>query len=498
MLYLTTEAYLTYIDGVMATLETAVISQHQATTYKARAVQCISHVATQQPTHTLQTMVLMSISGFITQAENSMNSIAAMVRAAVRMGLHRDPVNFPNLSVFEGELRRRIWSLVRGMDTLTSFHLGLPTAIRSNETDTALPSSLHESDLYEGMLQLPPERPLSEMIDNGYGVVKMRILDVISKIIENIHSLADESEKSHRRQELARKLRDIRLSLPPHLQFHSWEAAMVGNPYICLQRVQLDVLYHQGICVLYKRYIRNTADLDMQSALVFKAKCVQSAMALLSHQRNSYEEMQPGRYLQYQRWYGPQPFGDSFFLPAIIVCLYLQENCFKSDHSSGRTLVSSMITDSDLPTASDVLQTLDTARLIWKAAPKSRPAGRIARILNTVIQHFSHGSSSAIEPHKARPYPSPQSFAAEHDARFQPESGSMVEWVSNNAGYPQQGSEDIDLLGPDFDWVCALLDFTGKLLIIAQNSLDSFVQGLTGSFEDSIRGVFSAPGFDDL
>jgi hypothetical protein len=457
MLYLTTEAYLTYIDGVMATLETAVISQDQATTYKARAIQCISHVSTQQPTQTLQTMILLSVSGFITQAENSVNSIAAMVRAAVRMGLHRDPVNFPNLSVFEGEMRRRIWSLVRGMDTLTSFHLGLPTAIRSNETDTRLPCSLHETDLYEGMLELPSERPLSEMIDNGYGVVKMRILDVVAKIIENIHSLGDKGEKSHRMQELAKKIHEIHLSLPPHLQFHSWEAAMVGNPYICLQRVQLDVLSHQAICVIYKRYIRNTADIDGQSALVFKSKCVQSAMALLSHQRNSYDEMQPGRYLQYQRWYGPQPYGDSFFLPAIILCLYLQENCFKSDHSSGRALVSSM-GENDLPTASDVLQTLNTARSIWKAAPKSAPAARIARILDIVIRHFSHSSFPTTESHKTRPYPTPQSLSIGYDALSQApvaESRPVGQLVSNDPTYLQERSEAIDFLGPDFDWVCA-------------------------------------------
>jgi hypothetical protein len=298
---------------------------------------------------------------------------------------------------------------------------------------------------------------MSEMIDNGYGVVKMRILDITARIIENIHSLAKNNEKSKRMEELAKKLHDIRLSLPPHLQFHSWEAAMIGNPYICLQRVQLDVLYHQVICVLYKRYIRNTAGIDTQSALVFKAKCVQSAMALLSHQQNSYEEMQPGRYLQYQRWYGPQPFGDSFFLPAIILCLYLQENCFKSDHSSGRNLVSSMM-DSDLPTASDVLQSLETSRLIWKAAPKSAPAGRIARILGIVIQHFSHGSSYFIERNRTRPSPSPQSLVAEPDALFPPSDAEyrpMEQLSSNDATHPHQRSEAIDLLAPDFDWVCA-------------------------------------------
>lgn len=484
----------------MATLETAIISQDQATTYKTRAIQCISYVSTQQPTQTLQTMILLSISGFITQAENSVNSIAAMVRAAVRMGLHRDPVNFPTLSVFEGEMRRRIWSLVRGMDALTSFHLGLPTAIRSNETDTGLPSSLHETDLYEGMLELPPERPLSEMIDNGYGVVKMRILDIVSKIIENIHSLANKDEKSHRMHELAKKIQEIRISLPPHLQFHSWEAAMLGNPYICLQRVQLDVLLHQAICVIYKRYIRNTADFDVPNALVFKEKCVQSAMALLSHQRNSYDEMQPGRYLQYQRWYGPQPFGDSFFLPAIILCLYLQENYFKSDHSSGRALVSSM-GKCDLPTASDVLKTLDTSRSIWKAAPKSVPAGRIARILDIVIQHFSHSSFPTIESHKTKPNLSPQSSSVENDTILNPSSAGsrpIGQLVSNDATYPQEIPEDIDLLAPDFDWVCTPRQLSRVLLIATQNLLDYYVQSLTGSFEDSIRGIFSAPGFDDL
>jgi hypothetical protein len=52
--------------------------------------------------------------------------MSIVMRVALRMGYHRDASHFPNLSPFEGEMRRRLWTLVYVFDVLESYQLGLP------------------------------------------------------------------------------------------------------------------------------------------------------------------------------------------------------------------------------------------------------------------------------------------------------------------------------------------------------------------------------------
>lgn len=66
-----------------------------------------------------------------------------ILRVALRMGYHRDSRHFPNISPFEGEMRRRVWWGLYQFDVLTSFQLGLPSMVRSIQADTEWPRNLH-------------------------------------------------------------------------------------------------------------------------------------------------------------------------------------------------------------------------------------------------------------------------------------------------------------------------------------------------------------------
>jgi len=99
-----------------------------------------------------------------------------MMRLALQQGYHRDPSQFPNLSVFQGEMRRRIWSAVNQHDLLFSVQIGLPKCIRYAECDTQSPRNLNEEELYEDMKELPPGRPVSEDTEISYQVVKLQIM----------------------------------------------------------------------------------------------------------------------------------------------------------------------------------------------------------------------------------------------------------------------------------------------------------------------------------
>lgn len=61
-------------------------------------------------------------------------------------GLHRDASHYPKISVFQGEMNRRIWSTLVHLDLLTSCQVGLPRMIREGMHDAQCPSNLVDGE----------------------------------------------------------------------------------------------------------------------------------------------------------------------------------------------------------------------------------------------------------------------------------------------------------------------------------------------------------------
>lgn len=71
-------------------------------------------------------------------------------------------------------MRRRVWFFVIRLDGLLSFQVGLPSNIREEFHDTKQPRNIHDWELYEGMKELPPSRPSSEVTPIAYLIAKNR------------------------------------------------------------------------------------------------------------------------------------------------------------------------------------------------------------------------------------------------------------------------------------------------------------------------------------
>ncbi|KAL3462259.1 fungal-specific transcription factor domain-containing protein [Aspergillus heterothallicus] len=56
-------------------------------------------------------------------------SAGSLMKMAVAMGLHRDPGNFPALSPFQSEIRRRLWATALELELQESLDLGLPCLV---------------------------------------------------------------------------------------------------------------------------------------------------------------------------------------------------------------------------------------------------------------------------------------------------------------------------------------------------------------------------------
>lgn len=105
-----------------------------AAEYRLRTVQClVNSDYTKSSTYTIETLLLYVHGEYQSRWDAEVGIwvvTGIIVRLSLRMGYHRDPSNYPSLSPFQGEMRRRVWSFIRQLDTLFSFQLALPSMIR--------------------------------------------------------------------------------------------------------------------------------------------------------------------------------------------------------------------------------------------------------------------------------------------------------------------------------------------------------------------------------
>ena len=140
--------------------------------FRAAAEQCmiVGNYTKKLYLHTVQTLILLAIS--TTPHESSWFFLGTVIRVAMSMGLHRDPGNFPAISAGEGEMRRRLWNMIKYVDLLTSVHMGMPHMIKEEECDSKVPLNLHDSDVDVHITTLPAERPASEQTGVSYMIAK--------------------------------------------------------------------------------------------------------------------------------------------------------------------------------------------------------------------------------------------------------------------------------------------------------------------------------------
>jgi hypothetical protein len=98
------------------------------------------------------------------------------VRMAMTMGLHHDPSEFPNISIFDGEQRRRLWATVVEMDLQASLAVGCPPMVREGDYSCLPPANVDDLDFYEEMTEYPTSKPIEEWTDCSCQVLLAKLV----------------------------------------------------------------------------------------------------------------------------------------------------------------------------------------------------------------------------------------------------------------------------------------------------------------------------------
>ncbi|KAH6608037.1 c6 zinc finger domain-containing [Trichoderma cornu-damae] len=90
-------------------------------------------------------------------------SSGMLIRDGIAVGLHREPSHMGGkITVYNQEMRRRIWATVQEFDMQASFDHGLPTLVSQLHFDTNPPRNLDDEDFDENTVALPPSKPAKE------------------------------------------------------------------------------------------------------------------------------------------------------------------------------------------------------------------------------------------------------------------------------------------------------------------------------------------------
>ena len=376
-----------------------------ASDYRALTAQCLLAADFTKPvTHMTETLILHLHGEFSRSREAEVGVwvlVGMIVRLAMRMGFHRDPKNYPNLTPFQGEMRRRVWTFVRQSDLLFSFQLGLPSMIRLGDCDTELPRNVFDDEFDEDTKVLPLSRPNSVPTPVSYMIAKANMAFAFGKIVESIHAIVPcPYEKV---MELDDDLRANRANLPPHLRLRPLEESVIDPVATLMQRYGLSILYNKGQCVLHRKYLANARENGRYAHS--RRTCIDSSMELLRHQATLHFESRPGRRLYSMKWYINSLTTHDFLLAATLVCLDLW---FTAEAEiAGRN--SGDLYTWGLEKKSELMQALEISKGIWyELRDQSMEAYKAAGILTLMIENFERMQTQSNNRQAQNIFPFPQ------------------------------------------------------------------------------------------
>ncbi|RAL16191.1 Zn(II)2Cys6 transcription factor [Aspergillus homomorphus CBS 101889] len=255
--------------------------------YRMRTAQCLlsGDIAKCLP-YTVETLRLNATAELNRKDDNRRGlwiMTGVLVRTAINMGYHRDPSHSSSISLMQAEYRRRTWLSVTSMDDMTSFGTGLPRAMSGIYTDTMEPRNLHDWELSDDAVNIPPSRPLTEPTPVTYLIVKGRLCRAIGRVADLNSNPTPTSYESV--LEIDNLLYVAYDDFPPHMKpTHHLEQSQTSSPRALYANLNLWSMYHRAMCTLHRKFMARAK--TNRHFKFSRDRCISSALALLSSQQD--------------------------------------------------------------------------------------------------------------------------------------------------------------------------------------------------------------------
>lgn len=340
--------------------------------------------------------LMMYISGLRSQLAfvDTWQLLGLVMRLALRLGYHRDGSHFPNLSVFEQEMRRRAWHALYMVDTLISFQIGLPGMLRGVNSDTQAPGNFMDGDLQRTMTTLPTPRPPEEITPVSYGIAKLRICDVFARAAELSHAFEPPSYDEIQR--LDAQLDVCHDAIPGPLKARPVADYIAERAETMMWSLNLELLYLKSKIVLHRRYMKIHD--PSPNVIASRQICVAAAMKSLSHHEELWLAGQKGGQFEMARVYMGSISSYDFLLASMVLCLELAHSCDTLAPPNGKA-----IAPDEYATIKNISKLLATTKEIWfqdivsskgqitlegsfKATSTAKETAQAAKAVGTVLE----------------------------------------------------------------------------------------------------------------
>lgn len=284
--------------------------------------------------------------------------MSTVVRLAMSISLHVDPQHAEGMSVFDMEIRRRLWTTIALMEAQMHMSSGTPFLLRSLDFDTLPPSNVDDDELKSfGTL---PVHPVTEYTDSTFQIMLARSFPITFEILTRVNSPSGRFEY----EEVLRYHSQMKNLLQEASQ---WTISTPPEEWRQLQWFMAEIFLRRVLLVLHSQYgLRPNADVEYP---VSYWSTLESSLALLVIQRQMCED--PNSPLG--RLWLAEYFKHDFYTAILTICVLLERtNAINRDLAPLDQRV-------EIPQRETILQTLFCCREIWAR-----------RICRTYCQFLSH------------------------------------------------------------------------------------------------------------
>ncbi|KAI2865340.1 transcriptional regulator family: Fungal Specific TF [Aspergillus niger] len=238
----------------------------------------------------IQIKCLLLLAQQATAQEGDLVSMASgsLLREAMLMGLHRDPCNFPNVSPYWAELRKRLWLTIIELELQASLYSGIPLAISWDEFDCPLPSDIDDEDFTIDSPRLPPPRRSDALTRTSFQITLAQTLATrmsISKIVNRVRLSATYDNEI---MTLSERLTTGLAQAPPDLRDDTSTTTTAGgspdnnSSTSSFRRSFFLFLHYRSLLALHRPFFLRFAETPDEPFNYSRRVCIQTSLALLS------------------------------------------------------------------------------------------------------------------------------------------------------------------------------------------------------------------------
>ncbi|KAF2034022.1 hypothetical protein EK21DRAFT_19502, partial [Setomelanomma holmii] len=300
--------------------------KHIVTTSRVKMIQCLrqGNYLKGMP-HTIEALLFMLQVEYI-QGEDRQQGcwylVGTIVRVALKMGYHRDGSHFPEMSIYEQEMRRRTWYILMQFDIASASQVGLPRIIKQAQCDTAEPSNLLDDDFDDITTALPSLRPETEHTLSQFLVYKTRIVSVYGMICD--FTTSSQQRDYGEAMRLDALLKSAYTNKPSILELRPMQSSITDGTDLATRRLYMAMSFYHAQMTLHRKFMIH-AKTNSKYALSL-TECVDAALAALQLQSELFEQCQPGRMLYAHRWKILSLIQSEFLLATTILCFNLNDD----------------------------------------------------------------------------------------------------------------------------------------------------------------------------